>query len=154
QRDLSNASEPACEASREAEHLSPHGCITVTCASWEGDPKASIMASVWQSVADATGTAFDDETTGTLSELLESVANRSGRSLLIIFDQFEDYLFAAQDTASSQLFDEELADAINWTDLPANFLISIREDTVAKLDRYQGMILGLFGNCLRLNRLS
>jgi hypothetical protein len=40
------------------------------------------------------------------------------------------------------------------SDLRANFLISIREDALAQLDRFKGRIRNLFGNYLRIRRLS
>ena len=51
-------------------------------------------------------------------------------------------------------FDLELPRAIERRDLRARFLIRIREDALAALDRYKGRVGDLFGNRLRLDHLS
>ena len=43
---------------------------------------------------------------------------------------------------------------MNRPDLRANFLISIREDSLAKLDRFKGRIPKLFDNYLRIDHLD
>ena len=48
----------------------------------------------------------------------------------------------------------ELAAAINRRDVGARFLIALREDGLAKLDRFRKRIPNLLGNTLRLQRLS
>ena len=44
--------------------------------------------------------------------------------------------------------------AVNQRDLPVSFLVSMREDALARLDRFKGRIPNLFGNYLRVDRLS
>ena len=51
-------------------------------------------------------------------------------------------------------FAVEFPRAVNHPDLRANFLISIREDSLAKLDRFKGRIPNLFDNYLRIEHLS
>jgi hypothetical protein len=74
--------------------------------------------------------------------------------LLIVLDQFEEYfLYNTQERSSDPLI-PELARAINDADCPAHFLISIREEALARLDRFEGRIASLFDNYLRLDRLN
>src|SRR4030095_8062416 len=51
-------------------------------------------------------------------------------------------------------FAVELPRAVNRPDLPVNFLVSIREDALAKLDRFKGRIPRLFDNYLRVDHLD
>jgi hypothetical protein len=51
-------------------------------------------------------------------------------------------------------FAAEFARAVNRRDLRANFLISMREDSIAKLDFFKGRIPNLFDNYLRIDRLD
>src|SRR5262249_34552081 len=51
-------------------------------------------------------------------------------------------------------FLEDFAQAVAWPGLRASFLLSIREDALAKLDRFKGRIPNVLGNYLRLDHLS
>ena len=48
----------------------------------------------------------------------------------------------------------EFPRAITQADLPVSFLIAIREDALARLERFKGVIPGLFDTYLRLDRLD
>src|SRR6185312_9045727 len=86
-----------------------------------------------------------------LAEYLRACYRQTGRHLMIILDQFEEYyLYHPQDDA----FADEFPQAVLQTDVPVSFLISIREDSLAKLDRFEGRIPALFDNYLRVEHLS
>jgi len=82
--------------------------------------------------------------------LKESTRVLNGR-MMIVLDQFEEYFLyhPAEDE-----FTDQFARAIIQADLPVSFLISIREDSLAKLDRFEGRIPILFDNYLRLEHLD
>src|SRR5262249_44434683 len=90
-----------------------------------------------------------------LPALLEAASKRLlDAKLLVILDQFDEYfIYHARDGGEGS-FAEVLARAVNDFELRANFLISIREDALAKLDRFQGEIPSLFDNYLRVKHLS
>ena len=89
-----------------------------------------------------------------LVDQLAVYAAAVGGELLLILDQFEEYfLYHPRDTARSG-FDAELARAIADPDLRANFLIALREDALAGLDRFKGRIPRLLDNYLRLRHLD
>lgn len=73
--------------------------------------------------------------------------------LLLIFDQFEQY-FLHHPAADSRRFDAGLAAAILRPELRMHCLISLREDSLAGLDRFKGELPNLFRNRLRLDGLS
>jgi hypothetical protein len=71
---------------------------------------------------------------------------------VIILDQFEEYfVYHPRDDGT---FAAEFPRAVNRAELAVSFLVSIREDALARLDRFKGQIPNLFGNYLRIDRLS
>jgi len=70
-----------------------------------------------------------------------------------VLDQAEEYFLYHPGDAGPGSFAEALPAVV--TTLPrVNVLISLREDSLAKLDRFAGRVPGLFGNTLRLDRLD
>lgn len=91
------------------------------------------------------------ESSANLSEHLEFWSEKLDCSLLIILDQFEEYfLYHPDDDA----FVVEFSQAVSRSKAPISFLISIREDALAKLDRFEKGIPGVFDNYLRLDHLD
>lgn len=86
-----------------------------------------------------------------LADYIVEYASINQSRLMIILDQFEEYFLyhPEQDEFTSQF-----AQAVTQTDVPISFLISIREDGLAKLDRFEGYIPILFDNYLRLEHLG
>ncbi|GBE75710.1 WD-40 repeat protein [Microcystis aeruginosa NIES-87] len=87
------------------------------------------------------------------AKVLVTDPERSGK-LLIILDQFEEYFQYHSHKDGEGTFAFEFPRAINESGLPVNFLISLREDTLAKLDHFKGRISNLFGNYLRIPHLD
>lgn len=101
-------------------------------------------ASVYQS---------DKEFTVNESQLVKVIAAWSthlNSDLLIILDQFEDYFLHS----GADSFTQEFTDAVNDSSLRVNFLISIREDALSKLDVFKEQMPRLFENYLRIEHLS
>ena len=76
--------------------------------------------------------------------------------LYIILDQFEDYfLYHSQEDSqkTQETFSVEFARAVN-SDLPVNFLLSIRDDSLAKLDRFKRYIPDLFQHTVLIKHLD
>ncbi|MDV3351947.1 hypothetical protein QGP82_24890 [Leptothoe sp. LEGE 181152] len=93
------------------------------------------------------------------NQMLESWAerlneNEGGGELFIILDQFEEYFLYHPNEKGKGTFAEEFPRAINRPDLSVNFLISIREDALAKLDRFKVSIPNIFSNYLRIDHLD
>ena len=96
-------------------------------------------------------------------------ARRVGRSklrLLLVFDQFDEYLSvhepdpligsSAPGTESERPihFDRIIARIVNRPDLSANVLIAIKEDELARLDRFRLRIAHLLSNTIRISPLD
>lgn len=94
------------------------------------------------------------ESPSPLLDALTRSAGRAGGDLLIILDQFEEYLLyhGAEDGEGS--FAVELPRLLTTTDARVNVLVAIREDALAKLDRFEGRIPNLFKNFLRVEHLE
>jgi tetratricopeptide (TPR) repeat protein len=112
-----------------------------------------LNATVADAVMDQAGIEIDPECGFDIC--LAAAAARTQTRLTLIFDQFEEFLlYHPAHTASGTTFDLQFARIVNRTDAPVNILISIREDWVAKLDRYQRHIPDLLGNLVRLEHLD
>jgi len=130
--------------------------LTLVYAGWEKDPLADLKAALTKAAyAKAAATKRELADTPSLdSELgvcLEKWTASLGCRVMILLDQFEDYL---QYFPPDHPFADEFANAVTRPNLPVSFLISIREDNFAKLDRFEGSIPGLFNNYLRLEHLN
>lgn len=89
-----------------------------------------------------------------LDELLDRSARAFGGSVLVLFDQFEEYFLYQPEARGIGCFDAEFARAVNRTEVDAGFLIALREDALSKLDRFRERIPNLLGNMLRLQHLD
>jgi WD40 repeat protein/flagellar biosynthesis GTPase FlhF len=116
----------------------------VVVSSWPADPSHSVRLAI----EEVAGLPDGGET---LRDSLERASHAIGGDVYVLLDQFEEYfLYHEQD----ERFAAELADAVRQAGLRANFLIGIREDSLAKLDAFKGRLPSLFANSLRLDRLD
>ncbi len=72
--------------------------------------------------------------------------------LFVILDQFEEYFLYHSNEEGEGTFFDEFPRLVNRPDV--NFLISIREDSLAQLDRFKPSIPSLFDNYLRLKHID
>jgi WD40 repeat protein len=123
-------------------------------SSWRDAPLHGLTSAVAASVHEATGEHAAPWVPGT--SLRETFAGWLGpvTSLLIVLDQFEEhFLYHPQDDGPGT-FAGEFVQVVNDPGLRVNFLVSLREDALAKLDRFQGRIPRLFDNYLRVDHLD
>jgi WD40 repeat protein len=127
--------------------------VLVVFRTWRGDPVAGLSEAVARCVRELLpDDDFEDPRPDSpLVDVLAHWAHELDGRLLVVLDQFEEYFVYA---SAGDRFDEEFPRAVNRADLRANFMISIREDALAKLDRFKGRIPYLFDNYLRLDRLD
>jgi WD40 repeat protein len=123
-------------------------------SAWREEDVSRALASAVREAVVAVGIDAVPEPLPSLSlaEQLAVYAEVVGGELLVILDQFEEYFLYHPRVAGG--FDIELARAITRPDLRANFLIAIREDALAGLDRFKGLIPQLLDNYLRLRHLD
>ena len=123
---------------------------------WFGDPLASLLCLIRQSLAERFGEDFASDIEGLkLTETLRYVIRKArGTDVLIILDQFEEYFVHHPNDTGVGGFADEFSRAVVNLQLGVNFLISIREDWLARLDRFKGDIPNLFGNSIRIEHLT
>ena len=122
----------------------PEDPLVVVFSRWSEDPAAALA----EALAEATGSATVN---GSVLAKLESA--QDGRDVYLILDQAEEYFLYHADDGGPGSFAEALP-AMLAAPFRVNVLVSLREDSLAKLDRFTGRIPGLFTNTLRLDRLD
>lgn len=124
---------------------------------WRDDPVPGLLRAVRQEVESLLGQKFEDapgSESKTPDEQLKVWAERAGGDLLIILDQFEDYFLYHPNEDGPGTFAQEFPRAVTDKEARVNFVVSIREDAVAKLDRFEGRIPTLFDNYIRIDHLD
>jgi WD40 repeat protein len=117
----------------------PEQPLVAVFSNWGTDPAPGLAETVAQGAGIEAG------------ELLETVERaQAHRDVYLILDQAEEYLTYHDGTDG---FETSLAALVNRP-LRVNVLLSLREDTLAMLDRLKAEIPALFANVLRLDRLD
>jgi hypothetical protein len=141
------------------QHLAEHGTpefVVVVFSAWRDDPLVGLADGIRDAVANALNvhTLESVPPSRSFTQTLQAWLERVDGDLLIILDQFEEYFLYHPQEDGEGTFAIEFPRAVNRPDLRANFLVSIREDSLAKLDRFKGRIPNLFDNYLRIEHLD
>jgi WD40 repeat protein len=130
-------------------------------ASWQGDALEGFKAALTASMAEISPELARDPPQGTLADVLREWSDRISSEesdvralILVILDQFEEYFVYHQREEGPGLFATELIDALERRDVPANVLISIREDALDKLDKLEPGLGGVYDHLLRFEHLD
>ena len=125
----------------------------VVFSSWSGDPIDGLLAAVKREVSRLRPHTDGVAPGRSVAETFAAWTRRLGADLYVVLDQFEEYfLYHADDDGGGPF--AKLAEVVRLPGLRANFLISIREDSLAQLDAFKAQIPNLFANSLRLDRLD
>lgn len=127
---------------------------------WQTDPLGGIKEAVAQAlyafasnerVSQAFKDAVLEHEKAPLGEFLVACSRISRRRLMVILDQFEEYsLYHPENDA----FADQFPGSIVSGDLSVSFLVSLREDALAKLDRFKGRIPTLLDSYRRIDHLD
>ncbi len=129
--------------------------VVVSFHEWRDGPRDALVARVHDRMEAALGRAVEPPPAGlSLADSLSAWSEHVSGALLIVLDQFDEYFLYHGRKVVQGTFAYELAGAINRVDLRANFLISIREDSLAQLDAFEGHVPNVMSNTLRLDRLD
>jgi WD40 repeat protein len=130
--------------------------LPVVFSSWKDDPVRELIGEIRAMTEPfLAGRAATGLLSGRLDTAIEAAAEAADASLLVILDQFEEYFLYCSREPTPEHFADELARCINQADVPANFLISIREDAYAGLgDLFKGRIANVYGNYLHIEYLD
>lgn len=140
-------------ASHNVEERGHPEFVLVLFASWsEDDPVESLRAAVRKELAAQFGSALLDERDGeSLAETLERWTDALACDLLLVLDQVEEEFEYHRGEGGLA---DELPGLVTQPQLRVRVLLSLRDDALAKLDRFKGEIPNLFANYLRLNHLD
>lgn len=129
--------------------------IPVIFSSWRDDPVRGLRECIAAAVVRTIGEDSPlNDAGGELADFLELVTSKTGSELTIILDQFEEYFLYHPHEQDESSFAGQFARAVSNRELRVNFLISLREDELAKLDRFEGQIPHLFENYIRVEHLD
>ena len=129
--------------------------VVVVFDSWnERDLIASLKESIRASVEALSPALASEPPSGQLADVTKAWAARVGGRVLFILDQFEEYFIYHSQDSDEESVDDQLAAMLSRRDLPANFLISIREDALATLDRFDERVPTLLQTLLRLEHMD
>ena len=96
-----------------------------------------------------------DPTPTGLAAAIRRAAAALDATLVIILDQFEEHFSYRIGARDPDRLADELAQCIRSSDIPANFLIAVREDAYGRLgDLFGGRIANVYDNYLHLEYLS
>lgn len=122
---------------------------------WQDDPLGAIADRLTETLRGAlSDRPLPQREPGRLVEYLAEWTEALGGPLLFVFDQFEEYLRYHERETGDATFAEEFPRAVTSPDLKVNFLLTVREDEYARLDRFKPKLPGLFRNYLRLRYLG
>ncbi|MGB3220736.1 MAG: hypothetical protein WBD79_25330, partial [Anaerolineae bacterium] len=85
---------------------------------------------------------------------LRDQSQRTASDLLLVLDQFEEYFLYHPDEAGAGSFAHELVAVLTTPDLRVNVLLALRDDALARLDRFKGQIPFLLDNRLSIGHLG
>jgi WD40 repeat protein len=124
----------------------PDPLVIVVFGEWRDDPTRALDARI----AEAAGV----EPQGHLADTLELASAMVGGEIVVLLDGLEEeFLYHGADERPGSFLDE-FSEAATRPGIRASFLLAVREDALAKLDRFKSRIPNVFGNYLRLEHLD
>jgi hypothetical protein len=121
---------------------------------WSGDPAAGVEAALEEAATELFGPLEASAPIGSLGEIVSEWATRVGGRVLLVLDQFDEYFMYHESRPGGLAFVDTLSDLIADREIPVDVLISIREDALAKLDRFDDPNVDLWQNLLRVDHLD
>ena len=129
--------------------------IPVVFSSWRDDPTAELIREIREAILPFLRAVPPAPPPDQLDAAIEAASAATDATLLVILDQFEEYLLYRSREVRDRPFADELAACINRPDLRVHFLISIREDAYSGLgDLFKGRISNVYGNYFHLEHLT
>jgi WD40 repeat protein len=129
--------------------------VPVVFNSWRDDPVADLIEQIRKAIEQLIPDSVVELPDDRLDEAIERAAEATGATVLVILDQFEEYLLYGTRENPQRRFADELARCINRSGLPASFLIAVREDAYAGVgDVLRGKVVNPYANTLSLEHLD
>jgi CHASE2 domain-containing sensor protein len=137
ERSLAAAASPA--------NVAEGGLVPVIFDAWDESPGANLRAHLASLLP--TSSKPDGHTQTGLADVIKALEKKGDRPLIVL-DQFESYFTTEGET------DLDLVGLIEAAGDSASFLLVLREDSLALLNRFGDMIHGLFDNLIRIDHLD
>ena len=134
--------------------------VPIVFSGWKDEPVAGLIAEIERQVGrfypDRNGSASRAGTPNArLAPVITDAARALDATLVIILDQFEEHFSYRLGATEPDHLADELAACVNDDDVPANFLIAVREDAYGGLgDLFGGRIGNIYNNYLHLDYLT
>jgi len=119
----------------------------VVFSAWRDDPLTGLIQQIGTDIASLyerrpqAPEAVSSTLAGALRMGIERVSGEEEKGeLFVILDQFEEYFLYHSQEDGEGTFAVDFPRAVNDPDLAVSFLISLRDDSLAKLDRFKGRI--------------
>src|SRR5512135_1608417 len=122
-------------------------------AFWRDDPLVGLATALRAALPDQHAAELVPAHTALSVALLRDVTRRLDADVVLVCDQFEEVMLY-QTGAAGDAFAAELGRIIAASDVRVAVLIGIRDDALARLDRFEADIPNLFDNLLRLDHLD
>lgn len=123
-------------------------------ADWHAQPLHGVKAAIARELARLDHPIPPESLTLHLDDILNVAGQELNPDVVVILDQFEEYILYNRAGPAGDEFEADLARALNRRDCPAHFLIAIREDVLAGLDALSGRAPGVLTNRVRLEPLT
>lgn len=121
--------------------------IVLVMSNWKRAPLDRLKAMI----GELTGLREQIDLNLPFDEFVAQYGSLSNKRVMIILDQFEEYFIYHPEEDE---FTVQFSRAVMQPETPVSFLISIREEALARLDRFEGRIPILFDNYLRLEHMD
>ena len=121
---------------------------------WQGRAMEELRRTILEEAAELAGKPVSAPEGGTLADLLQHVARTLEVDIMLLLDQFEEYFRYETQFGAPESFAAQFGEAVGRNGLPVSFLLSLREDSLAELDRFKTLAPNLFTNWFRLDRLG
>jgi len=128
----------------------PRSAVIVVFNRWQNE---NFLAELKDAVITQSG-AKEIDMAAPLDKFLISVQRALDLPLFLVCDQFEEYFLYHPPSNAAENFESAFSRSINSRNVQVNFMLSLREDGLSKLDRFQGRIPTLLNNMLRLSHLD
>lgn len=125
--------------------------IPVYCNHWQSEPADSLAQAVAEGMTECSVQGTEWAAGSSLSRYLHIQSEITNGDVLLVLDQFEQFLQRRDDTGPGT-FADDLVTILTTPDMRVNILLCLREDALARLDLFKGRIPFLLNNRLSMEK--
>ena len=143
-------------ASEDLNNFGTPSFAVAVISSWAGDPFEELRNRIEEGIKESLEVTSIPPLPATtdLVETIRTCNSTYGLEILLILDQFEEFFLYHEHETGPGTFTYQFPRAVNAGDVRARFLISLRDDYLFKLDRFQNALFTRFENRLQVEPLT